>query len=336
MNTQIDFVITWVDGADSDWRKEKSRFLPAGMQDDRAERYRDWENLKYWFRGVEKYAPWVRNVYFVTWGHLPSWLNTEHPKLVVVKHKDFIPGEFLPTFNSHTIEWNLHRIEGISEHFVYFNDDMHLIRSVKPEDFFVDGIPKDMLAFLPVVANNKNPVMSHIFLNNSLVLAKYFEKRKNVLSQPANYFRIGYPPLYFFYNLLELAFPKFTGFYTVHGPSPFCKETFRILWDKEGEYLKDVCSHRFRSEADVSQYLVREWQKLSGNFKASNVKKSCRYFDVGDENEKLFSVIKRQSSKMICINDANEQVPFKRVKQELAAAFDGILPDPSAFEKENS
>ena len=90
--------------------------------DDRIERYRDWEILKYLFRSIENFAPWVNNVYFVTCGHLPAWLNTECPKLQIVSHKDFIPEKYLPTFNSHSIEWNFHRIKNLSEHFVYFND----------------------------------------------------------------------------------------------------------------------------------------------------------------------------------------------------------------------
>ena len=95
----IDFVITWVDGNDPKWQEAKEKTLIAqglgGHIDGRKERYRDWDNLQYWFRGVEKYAPWVRKIHFVTWGHVPEWLNVDHPKLHIVKHEDFIPKEFL-------------------------------------------------------------------------------------------------------------------------------------------------------------------------------------------------------------------------------------------------
>jgi len=84
--------------------------------------------------------------------------------------------------------------------------------------------------------------------------------------QPGAYFHIGYPPMYFGYNLLEMAFPRFTGFYTVHGPSPLKKETYRFFWEKEEELLDGVCSHPFRHKDDVSQYVLREYQKLSGDF----------------------------------------------------------------------
>ena len=108
---------------------------------DRDARYRDWETLRYWFRGVEKFAPWVNKIYFVTCGHVPSWLNLDADKLVHVKHSDYIPEEYLPTFSSHPIELNVNRIRGLSEHFVYFNDDTFLCRSIPKEIFYRDGKP---------------------------------------------------------------------------------------------------------------------------------------------------------------------------------------------------
>lgn len=337
-NTDIDFVITWVDGSDPAWRKEKAAYLlqeqgwGAEGVDAREVRYRDFELLPYWFRGVEKFAPWVRKIHFVTWGHLPEWLNVSHPKLHIVRHTDYIPGEFLPTFNSHTIELYFHQIEGLSERFVYFNDDMFLINRTEETDFFRDGKPCDLLAFQPVVANAANPVMSHLFLNNALVIAKHFDKRENVKMQPGKYFKVGYPPLYFFYNLLELAFPKYTGFYTVHGPAAFCKQTFREIWEKEEKQLRETASHRFRSKDDLSTYLLRDWQKVSGNFYAKNLRKDFAYFEASGEHRKLYRTIKGQKKKAICINDADETIPFEREKKELAEAFEAILPERSTFE----
>ena len=138
---EIDFVMPWVDGSDPAWREEflKYRALQApqgepacdtgtaaGAVDASEERYRDWDTLRYWFRGVERFAPWVNRIHFITWGHLPAWLDTAHPKLHVVRHADYIPSPYLPTFNSCPIELNMHRIEGLAEHFVYFNDDTFL------------------------------------------------------------------------------------------------------------------------------------------------------------------------------------------------------------------
>lgn len=334
---EIDFVVTWVDGNDPAWRREKEKYSPRAEEDGGEERYRDFGLFCYWFRGVERFAPWVRKVHLVTWGHVPKWLETECPKLNIVRHEDFIPKEFLPTFNSNVIEIYLHRIEGLSEKFVYFNDDMYLTGPVKPEHFFKGGLPCDMLALQPVVANRDNPVMSHLYLNNALVLAKYFDKRENVLRQPRKYFHIGYPPLYFCYNLLELSFPRFTGFYTVHSPMSFLKETFRELWEKEGEALRRMSCNRFRSQEDLTPYLFREYQKLSGRFHAENVQRFFRYFPIEGRMDKLLNTIRKQKKKVICINDASiSSCRAGEIGVAIRGAFQQILPVPSEFERDTA
>lgn len=127
MNEGIDFVLIWVDDKDPKWIAEKNKYksndIQINVQSDSEVRYRDWDNLKYWFRAVEKYAPWVRKVHFVTCGQKPTWLNENNPKLRLVNHSDYIDEKYLPTFSSHVIELNLHKIPGLSERFVYFNDD---------------------------------------------------------------------------------------------------------------------------------------------------------------------------------------------------------------------
>ena len=140
--SDIDFVIIWVDGSDPIWRAERAKYEKTKSDTEDA-RYRDWEILKYWFRAVERYAPWVRKIHFVTCGQKPEWLNLNHEKINFVNHSDYIPKRFLPTFSSHTIELNLHRIIDLSEKFVYFNDDMFLNDYVSPSDFFIGGLPCD-------------------------------------------------------------------------------------------------------------------------------------------------------------------------------------------------
>ena len=159
---EIDFVILWVDGNDPAWREEFVRTRQAENDDASEIRYRDWRNLHYWFRSAERFAPWVRKVHFITWGHLPAWLRRDHPKLHIVNHRDFIPAEYLPTFNSNTIELNIHRIEGLADRFVLFNDDTFLTRGCRPEDFFRRGVPCDM-ARLSVVQPSS---VGHIIYND--------------------------------------------------------------------------------------------------------------------------------------------------------------------------
>lgn len=333
MSVPIDFVVTWVDGEDPAWRAERARYCPGDREDGSECRYRDWGLLPYWFRGVEAFAPWVRRVHFITWGHLPPWLNTEHPKLHIVRHEDYVPREYLPTFNCNVLEVHLHRIQGLAERFVYFNDDMYLLRPVKPEDFFRDGKPVDMLALQPVVVDQNSPLFSYLLLNNMVALNRHFPKGENVRRQPGSYLHIGYPPLYFFYNLLESAFGSYTGLYTVHGPSPFCRETFREAWEREGAWLAAMSKNRFRSRDDLTQYLFREWQKLSGNFHPRNVRRHLAYYDLGTEQEKLLQAIRRRKKPMICVNDRAGVRDAEGIRRALQEAFRQILPEPSSFER---
>jgi UDP-N-acetylglucosamine-lysosomal-enzyme len=100
-------------------------------------RFHDNDELKYSLRSLEQHAPWFRRVYIVTNGQVPDWLNISHPKIRMVNHRDmFANKSHLPTFSSPAIEANLHRIEGLSKRFVYFNDDLLLGKRVWPEDFY--------------------------------------------------------------------------------------------------------------------------------------------------------------------------------------------------------
>lgn len=81
----IDFVILWVDDQDPIWIEDKNKYKgQQGNHTNNEVRYRDWQNLKYWFRAVEKYAPWVRKIHFVTCGQKPEWLNINHPKTICI------------------------------------------------------------------------------------------------------------------------------------------------------------------------------------------------------------------------------------------------------------
>lgn len=141
----IDAVYTWVDSDDPFWRRQMRESLAEIGQSDEAidadlRRFRNHDELRYSLRSLEKFAPWVRRIYLVTAGQTPSWLNTAAPRLHVVHHEAIFPDqECLPTFNSHAIELNLHRIPGLSRRFLYFNDDLFLGRSCAEADFFRAG-----------------------------------------------------------------------------------------------------------------------------------------------------------------------------------------------------
>ncbi len=335
-NKKIDFVIMWVDGNDPKWQKEKAKYDESikSNADGTIYRYRDWDLLKYWFRGVEKYASWVNKVYFITWGHIPEWLDTKNKKLVIVNHKDFIPNEYLPTFNANTIELNLHRIKGLSENFVLFNDDFFLIDKVKETDFFINNIPMDTAA-LNVHCPKKSLISQYFCINDVNIINEYFDFKKSIKSNFFKWFNFknGKPLLR---TITLYKCPRFPGFYQHHLASAFNKSIFKEVWNKEYETLDNTCKHRFRETTDVNQWLMKEWQLASGNFKTrSNKFGKAFYIDRdGIKIEKeILNYISKQKGKMIAINDGPmSEEDFERIKRNIALSFEKNLKEKSKFE----
>nr|XP_012326728.1 N-acetylglucosamine-1-phosphotransferase subunits alpha/beta-like [Aotus nancymaae] len=106
-------------------------------EDISASRFEDNEELRYSLRSIERHAPWVRNIFIVTNGQIPSWLNLDNPRVTIVTHQDVFRNlSHLPTFSSPAIESHIHRIEGLSQKFIYLNDDVMFGKDVWPDDFY--------------------------------------------------------------------------------------------------------------------------------------------------------------------------------------------------------
>lgn len=140
----VDVVYTWVDGADPLWQQRRDRaMVAAGGHVGRSalavneSRYTSRDELRFSLRSLHMYAGWVRRVFLLTDDQVPDWLDTSHPGLTVVSHREvFADRGRLPTFNSHAIESQLHHVEGLAEHFLYVNDDVFFGRPVTPGQFF--------------------------------------------------------------------------------------------------------------------------------------------------------------------------------------------------------
>lgn len=325
----VDFVILWVDDRDPVWQKKKMEYTGAGVSEgNTGARYRDWDTLKYWFRGVEKFAPWVRNIYFVTDDQKPDWLNMDHPKLKWVKHTDFIPDQYLPTFSAHPIEWNLHRIEGLSEHFVYFNDDVFLIKDTKKQDFFRNGLPCDIPVLGPLYPSG---FFSYILFNNINLLNKHFSLKKSIQKHPFKWIRCQKPAgiikllLYGRRDLIPNSVSRHIHFC-------FRKSTFELLWEKERDAIENTCRHRQRHKEDVSLYVIRDWQLFSGAFYPHETKGKLFHTESMKYSDSAIEYLVRQKGKVICLNDTENEVDFEAHKKRILDAFDKLLEEKSGFE----
>lgn len=328
---KIDFIVTWVDNSDKEWRKEKELWedrlgLNRTMNGD--ERYRDWEYMKYWFRAVEKYAPWVNKIFFVTEGHLPHWLNTENEKLVIVRHKDYIDEKYLPTFNSNVIELNFHKIDQLSENFVLFNDDTLLNNYTSESDFFENDKPKDIGVFSPIVPNSGG--IASIVLNNLEIINKYYTSRFVLKNFKKKYFRLGYKQ-HILKNFIILPWSSVLGFYDYHIPISHKKSVFELLYNKEESSFLTTYNNKFRNKNEINHWLMRYWNLCDGNFEPRDINFGKNYELVDDISE-LELEIKNSKHKVICLNDGKGLKDFKKTKEKILSIFEEKYPEKSKFE----
>ena len=339
---RIDFVLPWVDGADPAWLAEKRKYdgvgvaMSRGDEDANAEcRYRDCGLLKYWFRSVEKFAPWVNRVFFVTCGQRPDWLDETNPKLRLVSHSDYIPQEHLPTFHSNTIELNLHRIPDLSERFVLFNDDVFLLSPVAPEFFFRKGLPVIPCDLgIPRWIGCSNT--SRMALNNSGVLRHGLDVERLVwknVRKFADVRALGLPRAV--KNIVSFAVNRIYIAGTFgHLAHPHLKSTFEEIWRTQPRVLERTSRSRFRTDDCVNHWLASAWNMVSGKFYPANEKRNGEFIVLTERTvNAACDTIRRQACCVACLNDKGTNADPDRTFGEVAAAFESILPEKSSFEK---
>ena len=330
--SDIDFVVLYVDGNDVEWQKKKAQYNPDFATDISPSRYRDWDILKYWFRGVAKYAPWVRKIHLVTDNQAPEWLNSDNPHLHLVNHSDYMPNAALPVFNSSAIEVGIHKIEGLSNKFVHFNDDVIVTKHIDPNHYYENGLPIDMAGFTPPQTAKAKNVFSNAVKNNLDVLNGYFDKTEVT----KKIFRKIYKPSYgktFIRTLLNSGRKTFDGIVMPHLSTPYLKRDFERVWDREPDALINTQHHKFRHEDDLTHLVFRWWRMCEGDFYPRRSK--GKYFALKDKKSlnKIVRAIKNNKYPEICINDCWESLEYEWAKDKLIDAFEKILPEKCEYEK---
>jgi hypothetical protein len=274
--------------------------------------------------------PWVRKIHFVTWGHVPTWLDVNHEKLNIVCHQQYIPTEDLPVFSSHPIEINMHRIEGLADKFIYFNDDMYVLKVCSTGDFFKNGLPRDTFAY-NAISDTK---IANIKINDIQVLHKHFDKFEVVRKNFFKIFNYRSSFIEMAKTLLLMPWPKITGFYDHHMPQPFLKKTFEEVWALEGDILRKTSASRFRCCSDVNQYLFRYWHLCKGEFYPTSIRRNrFEWVHTYEDAVKVHDLLVSGKYKMFCINDGvTDDEQFPRIKEKIVSAFEKIFPEKSSFE----
>ncbi|MEU7167078.1 stealth conserved region 3 domain-containing protein [Streptomyces morookaense] len=310
----VDVVYTWVDGTDEAWLERKARTqaehgILAAESAGSSARFRSRDELRYSLRSLDLHAPWVRNIYLLTDDQTPDWLDTDHPRVHVVSHREvFGDTGRLPSFNSHAIESRIHRIEGIAEHILYFNDDVFLGRPMKPESFF-HGSGKAKCFISPTAIPAGDPS-----LDSDLVFAAAKNNRA----------------------LMEREFGRTIANTFLHAPHPLRRSVLAELEERFPEEVARTAEAQFRSREDLAiPSSLHHWYGLfTGTSMPGSV--SSAFVNVGlrEHHVRLHRLLALRSHDVFCINDYHDgDVPEDEQADALAVFLDGYFPVASQYEK---
>lgn len=319
----IDFVVTWVDGGDPKWIGKKSQYslsMDNALNGD--ERFRDFDVFEYWFKNVEKFAPWVNRIFLITDEQLPSFID-KYEKIKIIDHKNYIPEIFLPTFNSNVIENFINKIPDLSEHFVLFNDDMFLTAPTLPTDFFsLDGLPVEV-GVMGIVQPSEN--FQKISFNNNVLLNHFFSKKEILKKNWTKYFSFKYGKK-IIQSALTLPYWTITGWHEPHLPEPYLKSTWDLVQNKVPS-LSEIGTHRFRSDADTNHWLYKNWQLSSGTFKPRRIHGFGQFIRISEDTNwyKVQKTLQRKQYKITVINDLPmSSSQFEKSKITIKKMFEKI------------
>jgi hypothetical protein len=309
----IDVVYTWVDGQDPGWQARRDRFRPQGGSGNaaKASRFVSHDELKYSLRSLQMYGDFVRHIYLVTDDQVPEWLDTSAPGLTVVDHRDiFKDPTALPVFNSHALSTQLHHIEGLSEHYLYFNDDILLGRPVGPEQFFyANGIAQIPFSSAQFGLGEPHPLEAAPSSAGKNVRRLIWETHKRQITQ------------------------KF-----MHVPHPQLKAVMRQLEELFPEELDRTGRSRFRAVTDISTGASLHHHQALLTGRAVPGRYRLCYIDISRPEEaehRLTRLLSDRGHDFICLNDvATADGDREQVGRLLNAFLDEYYPFPSVFEKQ--
>lgn len=310
----IDAVYTWVDGTDPAWLTRKRQAvedlsgerLTEAAADDL--RFISHDELRYSLRSLEQYAPWIRHVYIVTDQQVPDWLDRDHPWISIVDHQEIAPpGTVLPTFNSQAIEANLHRIDGLSEHFLYFNDDMFLSSPVAPQAFF-------SAAGIANVAHSR----AHVGYGDP------FEGEPAPDSAGKNARRL----------VEEISGARVSQKF-FHTPYPLRRS---LAVEIEGRWPEVVAETRrsvFRRTTDITLAGALQLNYALATGRAVSRRMRYRYVSIGeaDAPQQFEGLLAdRDVLQAFCLNEAAQELPASRIDDLVRAFLARRFPDVGTFE----
>ncbi len=328
----VDLVYAWVDGADPAWLERRKPYLKAQenslVEDALCGRYDNHDELKYSLRSVAAFAPWINHIYIVTDRQTPDFLNLSHPKISLVDHTEIYDDlSVLPTFNSESIEWRLPFIPGLSEHFIYGNDDFFFHRPVSPSFFFMpDG--------KPVVRVWEN---------------RMFQRHRRWYADEV--YRVLYesyaeiPWFQWMLRINKIIYDRFGILYAnvpYHGFDPYLKSNFLSVmsepWLKDG--IASTVASRFRSAADLDRHIVALVDNIRGRNTLIMRRRYERYlkflrfpyeFQIVDNERNMDRMSHWLRPYQFCVYDGARCT--RSYLQRIQSFLENLFPEKCEFEK---
>ncbi len=323
----IDVVVLWVDVADEEWQQRRAAAL-GREPSDYVGATNEWDMLRYLLRGIDRHCPWVRRIHLVTPGQTPEWLDPD-AGVNVVDQASILPAGHPPSFNSMAIEANLDRIPGLAEHFVYFNDDMLVVKPTLPEHVFPRGRPA---GFAIHNANSGSSAWSHWVLNAVGIIESAFDKRAVMRRRPWQWFSSRYGR-HVLRNIALLPWDSFTGFFEPHLPMALERRTFAEVRAAAPEAMRRTTDATFRSLDCVIPFVYRYWQLCTGRFSPVSPDGYGRFFEIRAEAiDEIERVIARPRGRFLCLND-NLDAGDAELRERVRRALEAALPGRSRFER---
>lgn len=308
----VDLVYLWVNGNDPEWQAKRNACIGTAETQRGVNckgRYADNDELKYSLRSVAQYASWIHKIYIVTDNQVPSWLDTSNPKVRIVDHKEIMPEICLPCFNSAVIEHFLYNIPGLSEHFLYANDDMFVNRPVKPDDFFAqDG--------LPIVRFNRRPLRKFTLWFKEKVQRRALSNYVQTIRRSA--------------EMVEKKYGIYYGGKTHHNIDAYLKSDYQHAAQVFDSEIKATFANHVRSASDVQRniYSYVALAEKRAHLHYVTQRTSFR-FHIHRENH--YKKLERYNPMLFCMNDSEFATDEDRKK--MAEFLSLRFPDKSQFEK---
>ncbi|USR64954.1 stealth family protein [Providencia stuartii] len=337
--TGIDIVILWVDCNDPKWIEQYNKFSINNKIEDN--RFKDWGTIKYVFRGIEKFLPWVRKIHFITCDQKPNWLVDSHPKINFLTHNEiYAEKEVLPVFNSSSIELNFDKIKDLSDKFIYFNDDMVVLKPTSESRFFLNDLPVDFLVeTLPrrgwLYQKIRKPDNWSDMINNSIALINNSFSKRDARNKKKYFFSKNYMLPQVILNYFYQSFSSYVAFEHYHNPQPYLKKTICEVNNNFRAPVTETIKSKFRNSNNISQALYRYYHLASQEFYPFyHNDHSC----VNITSLKSAKICEKyiNTKRFVCINDSItlEHPEYEQCKDLILTALEKILPNVSSFEKE--